>query len=66
MPYLKIYFFLASIFALIKESVNNSVPERIDGELRYPDEVLPGEVALLCLGEAIKVEKIKIDRKFSC
>ena len=29
--------------------MHDPVPERVDGELRDPEEVLPGEVALLLL-----------------
>ena len=37
------------MLALVEESMNYPVSERIDSKLRYSEEILPGEVSLVCL-----------------
>jgi hypothetical protein len=50
--YLEVDLILLSILALVEEGVDDAVPERVDGQLGYAEEVLAGEVALPCLVQA--------------
>ena len=52
--YLEINFFIPIIFALIEESVNYSVSQGIDRKFWDSDEILPGQVSLVCLVQTLE------------
>lgn len=53
-PYkiLKVHLLLVIVLALVEESMDNPVPQGVDGQLGDPEEVLPTQVAVALLIQA--------------
>ena len=59
--HLEVDLVLLAVLALVEECVHNPVPQGVDGQLRDPKEVLPGEVTLPGLVQAGEPAQVKID-----